>query len=885
MGQVDVTPQADLASQDIQDIHFPGVRFDTGKNAIGNVIEVGDGGQVFIDLGFNDGLIESQLLPVSRENSSLGTVEVVEVFADRSRCLSDKPLELGDSVQSSSAISLSGRCEDERGVVLAGVAVGLLRSSFKNIDAPALIFSTLSDADGRFEFPKVDAIRYATNRLDLLLVAKKAGYATQAERIAVDQLETQLQLDSRTGALVGIVLGPNGERVVNATVHATALPIGLPNVGTTTTDENGKFLLSDLHQVDDQPFPITIDHPDYGAHRLFVPKVPGVFNAKLFSPAIIQGSVIDKFTGRPIPGCAVSAQGIGTHAWYQTRTGENGKYQLAITEPDRYNIWGEFDGRVPIAIDALDVQLGKTQSEIDIHMVHGAVIVGKLLDGQGMPLKFSIRQRVAHHGPARPRNGAAVTSTSIASDGSFRLRVAPGKNYIYLMQGSASVNVEVEDQQELHVELLLGKSEPPPERSIKPMRRPAPALAARNNFKASRNRFNTPVGRLLDDLEFMNSGATRFSDEWLRGLKNLADFGAEAIPELCDELDATDDDMMLRSLGFILRAIDDPRAVPALIRAIPRTLRKPGSDMGLSVNDKQLEEFAHKFDLHEEDTPGEYGFGRPVREILTTLQELTDNDLDDDQLFGIFKQGTAQQQAMKLKLFERHSLKWETWWRDNGGKFEVPAAYRDVDLPAYEEVVTVPAVQLEKHYRVDGGGSNWILQSASEPNARTVFLDFDTGRTSNLPQRWRNQDDLPMDEIERWAENEGFDMMGLRIPTGYADEQVYVLQNLGMKVWQLDDKRWKTRPEKITIAELIDEGREVDKYLIRETANARDPFATASFLVITREGTPVMVHVGIEVLDDSLKPGGVVGDDTELDPVAFHKGRRFAFSFFEDSSP
>lgn len=39
------------------------------------------------------------------------------------------------------------------------------------------------------------------------------------------------------------------------------------------------------------------------------------------------------------------------------------------------------------------------------------------------------------------------------------------------------------------------------------------------------------------------------------------------------------------------------------------------------------------------------------------------------------------------------------------------------------------------------------------------------------------------------------------------------------------------------------------------------------------------VDLGIEVSDDSLKPGGLLNGDDELDPVAFYKGRRFAFTY------
>jgi hypothetical protein len=63
-------------------------------------------------------------------------------------------------------------------------------------------------------------------------------------------------------------------------------------------------------------------------------------------------------------------------------------------------------------------------------------------------------------------------------------------------------------------------------------------------------------------------------EEWAQTIRELATIGKAAVPELVAELDRTDRDATLRSLAFCLRAIDDPRAVPALIRAIPKALRR-----------------------------------------------------------------------------------------------------------------------------------------------------------------------------------------------------------------------------------------------------------------------------------------------------------------------
>jgi hypothetical protein len=92
----------------------------------------------------------------------------------------------------------------------------------------------------------------------------------------------------------------------------------------------------------------------------------------------------------------------------------------------------------------------------------GGFVVGKVIDGAtGKPFAPALGQSqyVAHYGPARPRTGAAVTSTKIQDDGTYRLRVAPGRNYVYLMdpKANASAWVEVVDGQEAQLDLQTGK--------------------------------------------------------------------------------------------------------------------------------------------------------------------------------------------------------------------------------------------------------------------------------------------------------------------------------------------------------------------------------------------------------------------------------------------
>ena len=112
-------------------------------------------------------------------------------------------------------------------------------------------------------------------------------------------------------------------------------------------------------------------------------------------------------------------------------------------------------------------------------------------------------------------------------------------------------------------------------------------------------------------------------EEWARTIRELATIGKDAVPELVAELDRTDRDQTLRSLAFTLRAIGDPRAVPALIRAIPMALRPPGSDCGVIIADPDLRAFMQANQHHKANGEPHVACGRPVNEILSALERIT----------------------------------------------------------------------------------------------------------------------------------------------------------------------------------------------------------------------------------------------------------------------
>lgn len=824
-------------------------------------------------------------------------------------------------------ITIRGVCID-RGKPIAGARVRIFRYPSR-LDPPLLVADLTTGEDGRFAAPEVDA---AADGKGFDGIGDLCVAVTAEERVSLiqriddvkDEIELPLVLDDNPGTLSGTVTDATGRPVAGAKVFLpSAFQQPLPGIQSAVTDQAGRYAIAGLKswQAGDATevvvggkhenrvvtaCNILFDHPHFARTQTLYTAVPQTVNVTLQPPATVEGRVIDAVTQRPAANVVVSAQGVARSAWYQMRTDQNGRYRLRMTK-DHYNIWAEAEDRIAIAAKAIEAEPGKTVSIPEIPLVQGGFVTGRVIDGAtNMPVAPAENLRVAHYGPARPRTGAAVTSTEVRADGTYRLRVAPGKNYVYFMNGQASQVVSVGDGQEVKLDLRTGehgiadpalladsqlaaklRQQAEAEDALRQGRPVAgrPALA----LPAPRERGDSPVGNLLDTLELQNAGNELFQDSWLRTLKEIVDLGPDAVPELVEELDVTQDDKMLRCLGFMLRAIGDKRAVPALIRAIPKTLRPPGSDMGLRAEDAELLKFAQLHDLQPNDLGDRYGFGRPVREICSALEKTTGQSFGEEQLYNVFLDGLPSQRRMKRELFQRTAQAWADWW-EKGGAVRIPdAAYARVNLPKLADEIVAAPLSPGAHFKTVGAGSGWVLESVLNPQAKIVFYDFDTGRTSAVPDRWRTAKDIEAhaDEIVAWALREGFDLMGTEYAPPNGGKRVFAMRSIGLRAWELGGNRWKMQSNDVTLEALQAEGTPADGLLMHydKQAEALDPKATATFLFITREGTPGLLFVGVEVQDDSLKPGGPTVGDRELQPIAFRKGRRFGFNNFEQVEP
>ncbi len=411
---------------------------------------------------------------------------------------------------------------------------------------------------------------------------------------------------------------------------------------------------------------------------------------------------------------------------------------------------------------------------------------------------------------------------------------------------------------------------------------------------SQRSRRETQAGRLLDELEKHNRRNRAFTDPWCRTLKAIVDLGPAAVPEIIEELDATDNGRMLGCLGFILRGIGDKRAIPGLIRSIPMTLRPPGSDMGLEGGDARLVKFmqqnsvdrAYKNDFLNRGN--RYSFGRPIREVFGVLESLSGEKFDEEQLYSVFSAGSATRQRMQSEIFERTALRWARWWEQHGPEYVKDPAYIPVKLTAVnigDKIVRGPMPGT--HFKTGPGGSGHILQSVFNPQAIVVFHDLDTGRQAALPQMWRNSGRIEpqLDDIVAWAAGEGFDIMGTEYVSPRDRQKHFAIRPIGMRAWELRATRWKMSSTDVTLEALQAEGTPAPDDVLLHFDPARkslDPRATVTFLCVTREGLPALLFVGVEVDNTNVKLGEPMTGDMELKTSGPFKARRFGWSTLDE---
>lgn len=319
-------------------------------------------------------------------------------------------------------------------------------------------------------------------------------------------------------------------------------------------------------------------------------------------------------------------------------------------------------------------------------------------------------------------------------------------------------------------------------------------------------------------------------DEMASAVRELIRIGPPALPQLIAELDRTDRSQTISALGIALRGMKDYRAVHALIRAIPKTLRRPSSDCGIRIRDPELHQFMltlERYPVEKEAKNPHVSMGRPVNEILGTLEKLTGFlPPDRDSLRYVFLSDDPQQQQEQQKLFHVRMNEWRAWWANNHAQFLTEDDYQQYRNPTPAAVLTDGVDEVERAGEACFGplfpsGTKMQLGpvhqveliSASFVDAPCA-IDFDRRRTFRFLEGAAPAKERMFD----WDYDTGID---------------YTLGSDGgdLYLWTIDRNRWETLDEEIRSGKRLELGVETRGGLM-----AIHPPEIDTFLFLTREG-------------------------------------------------
>lgn len=774
---------------------------------------------------------------------------------------------------------------------MPGVRVRLFKAEGRT--APIVeVAKVVTDAEGRFEFPHLVSPRVGdpADPLMYLVFAEADDRPIGPGGIWVPQFNRDGPMEIRIArektSLAGRVIDARGNPVAGAAVAQWAIdgrPV--PGVLSATTGADGRFLITRLPRregqpgrpADSRPMTFTVSHRDHPESRFEVPELPRNVTFALPAGCRVTGTVKDDATGRPAAGATVIAERLGEFSETAAATDADGRFTLALPE-DRYTFRVVAADRVGVAIIDRECRAGEALELPPFILTAGGFIAGRVINAAtGQPIATTEAGEpvaIGLIGPSHPLGQVLSPSRDAATDrdGRFTLRAAPGENFPYLVNlhgdrmgwdTTKQPAVRVKEGETTHYDLLVTPKLTPAEK-LQRARKVVDALPAPPSERTA---------RIL--LEFRKLQQTVDETElWCSLMLELVAIGREATPQLSAELDRTAENRALRRLAFAARAIGDPRAVPALIRAIPRTLLPGSSDYGLIVADAALARFMQTHDLRDGPTGGRYfSFGRPEREVIGALRKLTGQSFDDAEILGVSLSEDPRRQWYQRRIFTRHARAWQAWWDRHAREFTDDPAYLRVGLKDDEAPPPRATTSLGPNARLGDGVMGETLSPAIQEGAHAVhFYDLDTGVHPAWPAHLpRDEARLDPKQLAAWAADNGVDLMCVthRAPDG---KETFVLRSFGMKTWEISPRDTRNLG-RLLAAGTLPKGHDTGDLLMHhdEASNRPVPDANAAFLYVTSEGCMGLIEITDRVTRTADLTGMPSGPPAG---VGFHVGVR-----------
>ena len=411
----------------------------------------------------------------------------------------------------------------------------------------------------------------------------------------------------------------------------------------------------------------------------------------------------------------------------------------------------------------------------------------------------------------------------------------------------------------------------------------AKKLAENTAKEEERRRINmAPIDSVDDAIDILTEGPNVEPTKiWVRAIKYLADHPEASLPKLIQTLDGEERDHPISKLAFALRAIGDARAVPALIRALPRTLQPGRSDFGLLLegDDDELRQFIQQHDLGKGQGGTNFDYGRAFREVVGALRRITGQQFNEMELNWVSLRGTDGQQKLARDQFNRVAKKWADWWEANWQDSVSDAAYAKVGLAesTTQPPPTIVTRDLPSGPNVELIGAGWGGVIESVHNAgKACFIDLDTRREAGwpdeLPPLGKTQLESP--ELLAWARREGFDVVGITHTPEGETKPLYCLMPFDLRAWRISEAQHRLLPEMIVGERPYPLDQPVDLLVPqRKIPKPRDQNHSGdSFLFVTREGTAGLLRMTAQVTGTKDSTAYAYSDDEIFQDSGFHRG-------------
>ena len=341
----------------------------------------------------------------------------------------------------SEKLTFSGRVVDSDGEPVADAEVRYSVQYSVKSTPPKSVAQTTVDGMFKFEFPRSEL--KGSERVDIVAVHPNHAFGW---RNLPPKSATKVEIQLATPAVIsGKIMDEAGKPIQTGEAW-----IGLLSSSDRLLGAHVSYLLRDAipipHAKSDPSGEFVIRGLPQGGRTILYVQGRGYakegnqgvqvgtegLTYRLKREARIEGNLSYTDTGEAVQDATVALQGVHpTDAWEHAGVDVDGKYFLKNLAPGTYNLFlfeGP-EGWTAAANERLEIVEGQTVSNLDLTLVRGGFITGRVTDADtGEPIA---NHHISFYDAARPESLAVSHRVKTDETGSYRFHAAPGGALVY----------------------------------------------------------------------------------------------------------------------------------------------------------------------------------------------------------------------------------------------------------------------------------------------------------------------------------------------------------------------------------------------------------------------------------------------------------------------